>query len=110
MKKDPHPEQAREESRQHQALPEINVILGGNSSEGETGNRKRKYRKQVLITSRLLNTWYELITFTLVDEEGVTFLIKVMLGLINLLLYPKCLQNIFVYCFFNMLKYKFINC
>lgn len=58
MKKDPHPEQAKEESRQHQALLEINVILGGNSSKGETGNGKIKHGKQVLITSRLLNTWY----------------------------------------------------
>jgi hypothetical protein len=92
MKKDPHPKQAREESRQHQALPEINVILGGNSSEGETGNRKRKYGKQVLIPSRL--------TFTLVDEEGVTFPHKGSVGLNKLVTIPKMLAKYFCILFF----------
>lgn len=104
MKKDPHPEQAKEESREHQTLPEINVILGGNSSEGETGNGKRKYGKQVLITSCLLNTWYEPITFTLVDEEGVTFPHKGSIGLNKLVTIPKMLAKYFCILFFEYAK------
>jgi len=72
VKIDTHIESGREESSQpNQVLLEINVILGGSSIRGDSGSRKKKYRKQVLT-----NVWHELIIFTLEDGDGVTFTLE----------------------------------
>ena len=74
MKRDTHVELGREEFKQpNQVLSEINMILGGTSTEGDGGSGKKKNIKQVLTTTYLPNTWHEPIIFTLEDGEGVTF-------------------------------------
>jgi hypothetical protein len=63
----------KELSQPIQALPEINMILEGFSTSKYTSNRKRKYGKQVVTTTHQQDTWYELITFTLDDRDGVIY-------------------------------------
>jgi hypothetical protein len=55
------------------ALPKINMILRGTFAGGDSNNRKSKYRKKVLTTTRSLVQWHEPIIFTHIDEEKVVF-------------------------------------
>jgi hypothetical protein len=74
LKKDSHSKPKRKVLSQSMiALPEMNMILGGTSMEGDSSTRKRKYRKEVLTTTRLQNQWHGPIIFTLEDGEGITF-------------------------------------
>lgn len=74
LKKDSHPKLKKEVlSQSMMALLEINMILGGTPSEGDSSTRKRKYRKEVLTTTLLVKQWHEPIVFTLEDRVGITF-------------------------------------